>query len=281
VIADVRKNNKNSKADDRSKTGSEKHIDSYTGIFDACAPVFQIGTKDVNTMNDKKRVDRVEIGPMDRAKAVDVYSKEFVCTAAGKIQGDLDSEIAEVRGACKVGGNVRASLLKVSGSMKVMGNVRAELIRAKGAFKVEGTVDADNFRIAGAVKVQGAINSSDEIHVQGVLKCFSDVTTTRFNLFGVTDIDGTLRAKEFTAELGGRSAIRNIESETVRVTVGRSSEKPELVAKRISGKDIYLEATVAELVEGENIKLGPGCTIAEVRSTYLEVHKGSKVGKRA
>lgn len=231
-------------------------------------------------MNDKKRIDRVEIGVMDRAKAIDVYSKEFLCTAACKVQGDLDSEIAEVRGACKIGGNVRASLLKIGGSMKIMGNVQAELIRAKGALTVEGAVDADNFRIAGAVKVQGAINSEGEIHVQGVLKCLSDVTANKFSLFGVTDIDGTLKAREFIAELGGKSAVRALDSDVIRVIVGKGSGKSEMVVKKISGRDIYLEATVAELVEGENVKLGPGCAISEVRSANLEVHKSSKVGKR-
>jgi cytoskeletal protein CcmA (bactofilin family) len=231
-------------------------------------------------MSDKKRIDRVELGVFDRGKAIDIYAKEFICTAAGKIQGDLDSETAEVRGACKIGGDVRTAILKIGGSMKVVGNVRAELIRAKGAFKVEGNVNANNFRIAGATKVLGKIISTEEIFVQGVLKCMSDIDAVKFNLHGVADVEGCLKAKEFTAELSGKSAIKYLDSELIRVKISQKANDSELLVKKITGKDIYLEATVAELVEGDKVVIGKNCTIKEVKANTLDVHKGSKVGKR-
>jgi cytoskeletal protein CcmA (bactofilin family) len=231
-------------------------------------------------MSEKKRIDRVELGVFDRGKAINVYAREFICTAAGKVQGDLDSETAEVRGACKIGGDVKASILKIGGSMKVVGNVTAELIRAKGAFKVEGNVNAANFRIAGAVKVLGKITSTDEIYVQGVLKCMSDIDAVKFNLQGVADVDGCLKAKEFTAELSGKSAIKHLDSEIIRVKINKNPKDSELLAKKITGRDIYLEATVAKLVEGDKVVIGKGCTITEVKANTLDVHKGSKVGKR-
>ena len=231
-------------------------------------------------MSEKKRVDRVELGVFDRGKVIDVYSKEFICTAAGKVQGDLDSETAEVRGACKIGGDVRTTILKIGGSMKVVGNVQAELIRAKGAFKVEGNVNAANFRIAGAVKILGKIVSREEIFVQGVLKCMSDIDAVKFNLHGVADVDGCLKAKEFIAELSGKSAIKHLDSEIIRVKINNNPKDSELLAKKITGKDIYLEATVANLVEGDKVVIGKGCTITEVKANTLEVHKNSKVGKQ-
>lgn len=231
-------------------------------------------------MSEKKRIDRVELGVFDRGKVIDVYAREFICTAAGKVQGDLDAETAEVRGACKIGGDVKTSILKIGGSLKVVGNVTSELIRAKGAFKVEGNVNAANFRIAGAVKVLGNIISSDEVYVQGVLKCASDINAVKFNLMGVVDVDGCLKAREFIAELSGKSAIKHLDSETIRVKINKNPNGSELLAKKITGKDIYLEATVAELVEGDKVVIGKGCTITEVKANTLDVHKGSKVGKR-
>ncbi|MFO7619474.1 MAG: polymer-forming cytoskeletal protein [Thermoplasmata archaeon] len=231
-------------------------------------------------MTDKKRVDRIELGVMDRGKVIDVYAREFVCTAAGKVQGNLDSEIAEVKGVCKVGGDVRTSILKVGGSMKVMGNVTAELIRAKGALKVEGWVDAPHLRIAGATKVRGDIRSSEEILVQGVLKCKGNMEANKVNVLGAIGVDGDIKANEFAAELGGRSSIRTLVSKTIKVKAGSNPRDSELIAKTITGQDIYLENTVAELVEGQKVTIGPGCTISRVKSPELEVHKGAKVGKR-
>ncbi len=231
-------------------------------------------------MVEKKRVDRLELGVMDKAKVVDVFAKEFVCTAAGKVQGDLDSEIAEVKGACKIGGNVKTIILKVGGSMKVMGNVTAELIRTKGALKVEGDVIAEHFRIAGAAKVLGGITSTGEILVQGVLKCQKDIDANSFRLLGALGVDGTLKAKEFIAELGGRSTVRNLESGTISVKASKNQRDSELLCKRIIGQDISLENTVAEHVEGQKVIIGPGCAISEVKAEELEVSKGSKVGKR-
>ena len=210
-------------------------------------------------MTERTRVDRVDLGVFGSQKVVDVYAKEFTCTSAGKISGNLDAELAEIRGSCKIEGNVKASLLKVGGAMKVNGDITAELIRAKGAFKVLGSVNADNFRIAGATKVEKAITSSDEISVMGVLKCGSDVNAGKFSLHGVADIDGTLKASEFNAELSGRSTIRNLNADKIDVRVKKKTSKTELISKKITGMDIYLEATTAEYIEGDKVELGPGC----------------------
>ena len=230
-------------------------------------------------MTERTRVDRVDIGVMESRKFVDVYAREFTCMAAGKIAGNLDAELAEVRGSCKVEGNVKAALLKIGGAMKVNGNIESELIRAKGAFKVLGSVKADNFRITGATKVEKEITSSDEISVMGVLKCGSDVAAGKFTLLGVADIDGTLKASEFKANLSGRSSIRNVEADNIDVRIKEKNKKTELISKKIIGQDIYLEATTAEYVEGDKVELGPGCLIGEVKAKSLEVDKKSKVGK--
>ena len=118
-------------------------------------------------MTERVRVERIDIGVRQSKKFVDVYAREFTCMAAGKVAGNLDAEIAEIRGACKVNGDVKTLLLKVGGSMKVEGNVQAELIRAKGAFKVLGSVNADNLRITGATKIEKDITSKEEVSVMG------------------------------------------------------------------------------------------------------------------
>ncbi|MDO9537554.1 MAG: hypothetical protein Q7J68_04465 [Thermoplasmata archaeon] len=231
-------------------------------------------------MTERQRVDKVELGIHARAKSVDIFAKEFSCSAAGKVQGNLDAELAEIRGACKVGGDVKATILKVSGSMKVVGNVTSELIRAKGALKIEGAVNANDFRISGATKVIGDITSANEIFVEGVLKCGSGIIANKFNLLGVVDVAKTLKANEFIAQLSGKSSIETLESETISVKIRDNRQKTELLCKKIIGKEIYLEATVAEYVEGDNVVIGPGCAISEVKANQLEVDKDSKVGKK-
>ena len=230
-------------------------------------------------MTERARVERIDIGVRQSKKFVDVYAREFTCMAAGKITGNLDAEIAEVRGACKVQGDVKAMLLKVGGSMKVEGNIQAELIRAKGAFKVLGSVNADNFRITGATKVEKSITSKEEISVMGVLKCKDDVTAGRFTLHGVADIDGTLKAAEFKADISGKSTIRNLEADKIDIRIKDNKPKTELICKKIIGKDIHLEATTVEYLEGDNVVLGPKCLVSQVKAKSLEVHKSSKVGK--
>lgn len=231
-------------------------------------------------MAGTKRVDRVELGPTDRMKAVNISAREFACTAAGKVQGDLDAEVAEVRGSCKVEGDVRATLLKVSGSMKVGGSVKSELVRVKGALKVLGSVTADNLRTSGATKVEGQVSSSQEIFVQGVLKCAA-VNAARFTLLGVVDVDGALKAESFDAELGGRSSIQSLEAARISIRKGRSQGgRSEFVAKSIKGDEVYLENTVAEEVAGRKVSIGPGCMITHVTADDLTVHPSSKVANR-
>ena len=230
-------------------------------------------------MTERTRVDRVDIGPRESRKFADVYAREFTCMAAGKVAGNLDAEIAEVKGSCKVNGDVKVAILKVGGAMKVEGNIQAELIRAKGAFKVLGSVSADNFRITGATKIEKSITSKEEVSVMGVLKCKDNVTAGRFTLLGVADVEGTLKASEFKADLSGKSTIRNLEADKIDVKIKDNKPKTELICKKIIGKDIYLEATTAEYLEGDNVELGPKCLISEVKAKKLVVHKKSKVGK--
>jgi len=230
-------------------------------------------------MTERTRVDRVDIGVTESRKFADVYAREFTCLAAGKVSGNLDAEIAEVKGSCKVDGNVIAAILKVGGAMKVDGNVEAQLTRAKGAFKVQGSVNSDNFRITGATKIEESIISKEEISVMGVLKCKDDVTAGKFTLLGVADIGGTLKASEFNAGLSGRCTIKNIHADKIDVRIKEKSRKTELISKKITGTDIYLEATTAKYLEGDKVVLGPGCMISEVKAGSLEVHKKSKVGK--
>ena len=232
-------------------------------------------------MTEANRTERVDIGVMKSSKFKDVYAKEFTCMAAGKVAGNLDALIAEIKGSCKVEGDVISDLLKIGGAMKVEGNIQAELIRAKGSFKVEGTVNADNFRITGATKVEKSITSKEEVSVMGVLKCEENVIAGRFTLLGVVDIEDTLKASLFKADLSGKSTIKNLEADTIHVKVSENhKQKTELICKKITGKDIYLEATTAEYVEGENVVLGPKCSIAQVKAANLDVHNSSKVGKK-
>lgn len=183
---------------------------------------------------------------------------------------DISSSFVDVFGHLKVHGSVTTGRLKVSGECSITGPCLATKVENIGSLRMY-TLQAEHIRSSGYLAVTEEMNTLT----------FLGEGAVRLN---------SLHAKEYITIVLGSSCTADELSTDGSLRVKR----PSLLLKRlmgpfrkltcrlIQGAEIELEYTRAELVCGDEIRIGPGCDIREIRySGSLHVDPKSKVGKTA
>jgi cytoskeletal protein CcmA (bactofilin family) len=187
-----------------------------------------------------------------------VEGKTIRISGVSKIKGNLTCEELSISGASTINGDAVATKLKVSGTSNVKGNLRGEDIDIKGAADVGGDCECENFKAQGGFKIGGLLNAED-IDIKLYYKCT------------VNEIGGekiSVRKGEAFADIG--RLIKNL-----------FNFKESLIAQSIEGDDIYLENTIAKVVRGNNVTIGPDCEIDLVEyRNELKILDGGNVNKQ-
>ena len=193
-----------------------------------------------------------------------VRAHEFKSAGSGRVAGDLEADLAKSAGSCVFEGNVTAREFHTAGSAKVNGNLRGQEIHSSGSLSVGGEVDGR------------------EVHVRGSMTVGGSTTAHEFHLYGGGTFGGPIDAREIAIELGGDVSAPVIHGTEVNVRRpgGFIRGRCELRAERIAAREVNLECTVADLVVGEEVVIGPHCRIGAVESRELTVHESSEVKER-
>jgi cytoskeletal protein CcmA (bactofilin family) len=216
--------------------------------------------------------------------------RDVKVSGASKITSDISCETMSISGAITVEGNVDATTCKISGACKVRGYVRAEEIKISGGSTIGEFLEGNEISLSGGIKVHG------------------DIRSNHLKLSGEITVDGDMECEEFYLN-GAMTSKRTVNCEKCELKIVSSSSLGELVGSEIvvkesmgsggflknlfggggnhlkvtlvEGDDIYLENTIAEVVRGAKVTLGPGCRVEKVEySEKLEVHKDAKVTER-
>lgn len=210
-----------------------------------------------------------------------------VSTASG---GRYRSVIIE--GVGKVEGAVRSEgLFRVDGKVTVRGDVQARELRVNGVAKIDGGLSFDAANLDGLVDVFGSA-AGERMTLQGLLNVKGDCEAERFEATGGFEIGGLLNAGVVDIRLAGSGKAREIGGGTIRVRkMPRSVWKrllarlipkwnPVLQADLIEGDDVDVESTIAAVVRGNRVVLGPGSRVGKVEyRTELIKRPGAKADK--
>jgi len=193
-----------------------------------------------------------------------VKTSEFRSAGSAKVQGPLEAEVARIAGSCSCEGDVTVEDFHCVGSTRVAGTLRAEEIESSGYLQVDGDIEAEDISSSGSLQVKGKVHAED------------------FRSSGSVRIDGGLEAEDVQIELGGTSRIPKIHAEQilVKATGAFFRVRGELIADRIEGEEVSLEATTAASVYGDEVRIGPHCRIDLVEARDLVVHQSSEVKER-
>ncbi len=230
---------------------------------------------------EKRKQKRVSISGVSK---IDGCNCEiFRAAGASKVDGDLRADDADISGSTKVSGNAYVGTLDSSGSCKIEGDTEAKSLDLSGATKFGGKVKADKIDSSGSTKFQDDVDVKD-FDSSGSFKSESNITADIFNASGAFKIGGTLKAEEIQLNPAGSCKISKIEGGDIIVEAGSSGifsfsfgGSGSLTCDKITGNEIYLENTKCDLVEGDKVKIGPGCKVDTVKAKKLKVHESASV----
>jgi cytoskeletal protein CcmA (bactofilin family) len=214
--------------------------------------------------------------------------RDVKISGAGSISGDVDCVSFNTSGASTVNGNLKTKILEVSGASDMKGNVEAESIKVSGGSNIKGDVVTKTIKISGASKIRGSLHA-EEVDISGSVEIKEDCEAERFKAKGGFEIGGLLNAGDIDVTIYGRCRVREIGGEKIDIRRGGGNilakvikyifvQGERLITSVIEGDDIYLEATTAKIVRGNNVTIGSDCNIELVEyRNKISVAADSKV----
>ena len=233
-------------------------------------------------------------------------------SGGGKWNGDVECASFRVSGGAKGSGDIKASQeIAVSGSFKSQ-----SAVYCGGSVKISGSASCDGeLRCEGPVHISGGAAcgrlTGGKVQISGSIRCESvraeslsisggcdiegDCEAEKAEISGATNIKGLLNADEVIIHSGGKHCYSNIGSIGGRtVTIDNCSPQVNLlfgfitvitgtpsctvVTESIEADEIDIMSTKAEVIRGNNVKIGEGCKIRRVEySGTLDVHPESEV----
>lgn len=188
----------------------------------------------------------------------------------GMIVNNVESATYHIYGTSEAVENVKTGSVKVFGEAEVKGNMEAQDTLVMGTMMVGGNAHLNKIKIFGLLEV-GERLTGDEANIKGSISVNGDVEYETFDSSGGFEIKGLLTAETIKVGLRyGQSSAEEIGGGKITVKKRSNSLLPfgkevgSLIAKVIEGDDIYLENTKADIVRGNQVKIGPGCQIGVV-----------------
>lgn len=214
-------------------------------------------------------------------------------SGSGKISGTLNCKSITVSGSAHVSGDVFCDgKVTVSGSGHFDGNTDCYEISASGAAHFDKNVKCRKMSISGSCHVDGSVDGGD-IGVSGACRIDGDMSGETVKLSGAVKVGGLLNAENIEIRLNNSdSNVGEIGCTTLRVIPQNNKGgfrifgmsfggSANLNCKTIEGDDLLLCNTVADIVRGKIVRIGPGCDIKRVEYIdSIEFDGESRVGEQ-
>ncbi|WP_027094688.1 hypothetical protein [Cohnella thermotolerans] len=164
--------------------------------------------------------------------------ESFACTGTSRIKGDLEAGSVKLTGELRVEGRLALRRGTMTGEADIRGNCRGEHLKMTGQLKVQGDLECETCRISGAATVGGLI-SAERVELR---------------------MHGPSEAKEIG---GGTITVKPSRVLSIK-RMFAAGYAGGLTADLIEGDRLDLEYTNARVVRGNQVRIGPGCTIGRV-----------------
>ncbi|CKF98579.1 Uncharacterised protein [Bacillus paranthracis] len=149
---------------------------------------------------------------------------------------------------------------------------------------MHGDAHIEKTKVRGMIDIAGKL-SGDFVDVKGALNVRENIEVEDLSLNGGLESDGLLNAENIQISLRYEgSKVREIVGK--KITIRKKarflpfiSHVGNLQTSIVEGDDIYLEHTIADVVRGNNVTIGPGCEISVVEYHTSFNQKGNTVVK--
>lgn len=210
-------------------------------------------------------------------------------------------------GSVRIDGQVIANSLTTSGSLKGHGSLQSETFRVSGSTHMEGAVDVGDGHCSGAFHVDGKLSirrtmsvsgsalvtgqiTGEAMRGSGSLRVGQDVSLDSISWSGSIQCPGLCTAEVIDLKLHGECHIGELAGSQINVSWERNGRwlrwlplnkvQEMLTVSEVSGDEVTLEATTAQMVRGDRVVIGPQCRIDRVEYRQsLTVDPQSWVGQ--
>ena len=194
----------------------------------------------------------------------------------GEVDGDIDCVNTKIYGEGKLVGNLKTEkTANIKGHTSIRGNLEAEKIKLQGEIDVDGEVLVDEATLTGTISTSGDCNA-EIFTLEGgfTIKGLLNADILKINLYWPCEVQ-EIGGSKITIKRDGKLSFLGLKN--MIIPGGHN----ELKADIIEGDDVYLENTIAKVVRGDNINLGPGCKIelVEYKNNFKQ-DKTAEVGTK-
>jgi cytoskeletal protein CcmA (bactofilin family) len=206
---------------------------------------------------------------------------------SGTINTDIECSEFGCNGSGTLNGNVLAERAKVSGHARFRGNIEGQTLTIDGSAKIGKNLSVEKLKVSGKVTVGGSVKC-EEINIQGKFTVGGDCEAEIFKAESIFTIGGLLNADQIDINIFGECFAKEIGGQTITVKykgslIGNLFKpvfKTQLETELVEGDIIELENTVAKIVRGNQVKIGPHCQIGVVEYTgEFSMDKSAVVGE--
>ncbi|CAM3312141.1 hypothetical protein PALU110988_15265 [Paenibacillus lupini] len=192
----------------------------------------------------------------------------------GTIEGDTDCKKLKCMGTMEINGTLAAAdQVSIVGTCDIKGGLKGGMLKTSGTVAVGGITQLRELNISGTIESKNDIYS-EKIHLRGMLHTAGDCEAESFTARGIFEIGGLLNAGKLDIKLyrdckaheigGGQITIRKASLMHPLSLFFKPSSSARLSVSVLEGDHIYLENTIADIVRGNKVVIGPGCEIGFV-----------------
>ena len=211
-------------------------------------------------------------------------------------------------GSIRIEGNVTANTFHTSGSIRGHGALKTKTFRASGSTRLQGSVEVGEGSCSGSFHVDGGLRvlsqltlsgssqisgglAGEKVRGSGALSIGEEVSLEEITWSGSVRCPGLISADWIDLNVQGRSEVGELAGAKIRVATDNAgnifrwlsfggSTNAGLTVAEVSGDEVTLEVTEAQVVRGDRVVIGPGCRIDRVEYRQsLEIHPSSVVNK--
>lgn len=187
----------------------------------------------------------------------------------------------KIFGSARTKEDLEVERISIFGSAELCG-IKAGRIRVAGSARFEGQVNVGTFSVAGEVNCYAAVKAQ-ELKIFGSLAAREEVSAERFSAKRRFELT-SLNANDVEIALAATCRVKEIGAENIKVKNGTFLGFPgfahykKLQVEAIEADRIELVNTVANVVKGNQVIIGPGCEIGSVEyRDSLEIDRNSTV----
>lgn len=229
--------------------------------------------------------------------------RNLTVTGSSSVMGGLYDRV-KIVGEGEMVGDTSCSKLTCVGTMEATGAIAADKMNIVGTGEIKGGLQGGALNVSGTatvggitrlreLSITGTLESKDhvygeEIKLRGILQTLGDCEAERFTGRGIFEIGGLLNAGKLQIHLyrdcraheigGGHIIVRKAKLLHPLSLFFKPSSSARLSVSVMEGDHIYLENTIADIVRGNKVVIGPGCEIGLVEyKEFFEQRKDAVV----